>query len=177
MHLSEECISSEEIFNGNVIHVRVDKVKLENGSESFREVVHHNGGVCVLPLTDENEVIFVKQFRYPYMEAVLEIPAGKLEKGENHYDAGKRELLEETGCTCGNYQYLGQLYPSPGYVDEVIHLYLADKLEYQKQQLDDDEFLDIIKIPFEKAVDMVMSGEIKDSKTQVCILKAYMMKK
>ncbi len=177
MHLSEECISSKEIFSGKVIHVRVDNVKLENGAEAIREVVHHNGGVTVLPLTDENEVIFVKQFRYPYMEPVLEIPAGKLEKGENHYDAGKRELLEETGCTCGKYKYLGELYPSPGYVDEKIHLYLAEKLEYNKQNLDEDEFLDVVKIPFEKAVEMVMNGEIKDSKTQVCILKTALMRK
>lgn len=100
MHLKEECISSKEIFNGKIFKIKVDDVKLENGKTSIREVVHHNGGVCILPLTDKNEVIFVKQFRYPYMETVLELPAGKLEDGEEHYSAGKRELLEETGCTC-----------------------------------------------------------------------------
>lgn len=175
MHLNEECINSKEIFNGKVFKIRVDDVKLENGKTSVREVVHHNGGVCVLPLTDDNEVIFVKQFRYPYMEAILEIPAGKLEIGEEHYSAGKRELLEETGCTCTEYTYLGKLYPSPGYVDEIIHLYLAKGLEYQKQNLDEDEFLDVVKIPMEKAVEMVMSDEIHDSKSQVCILKTYIM--
>lgn len=173
MHLNEECIKSKEVFNGKVIHVRVDDVRLENGAESVREVVHHNGGVCVLPLTENNEVIFVKQFRYPYMEQVLEIPAGKLEKGEAHYEAGKRELLEETGCICSEYTYMGKLYPSPGYVDEVIYLYLAQGLEYREQNLDEDEFLDTVKIPFEKAVEMVMSNEIYDSKTQVCLLKTY----
>ncbi|HAS79250.1 MAG TPA: ADP-ribose pyrophosphatase [Ruminococcus sp.] len=177
MHLKEECISSKEIFNGKIFKIKVDDVKLENGKTSIREVVHHNGGVCILPLTDKNEVIFVKQFRYPYMETVLELPAGKLEAGEEHYSAGKRELLEETGCTCKKYQYLGKLYPSPGYVDEIIHLYLAQELEFSEQHLDDDEFLDIIKIPLEKAVEMVMSGEIYDSKTQVCILKTYISMK
>ena len=176
MHLLEECISSEEKFSGRVFKVRLDKVKLENGKTASREVVHHNGGVCILPLTAENEVIFVKQFRYPYMETVLELPAGKLEIGEDHAEAGKRELLEETGCTCKKYTFLGKLYPSPGYVDEIIYLYLAEDLEYSQQSLDEDEFLDIVKIPFDKAIEMVMANEIPDSKSQVCLFKTYMMK-
>lgn len=173
MHLLEECISSEQKFDGKVFKVKLDKVKLENGKTAFREVVHHNGGVCILPVTENNEVIFVRQFRYPYMESILELPAGKLEVGEDPSEAGKRELLEETGCTCRKYTSLGKLYPSPGYVDEIIHLYLAEELEYNEQKLDEDEFLDIVKMPFDKAVEMVMNNEIHDSKSQVCILKAY----
>lgn len=175
MHLNEECINSEKIFDGKVFQIRVDDVKLENGNNAVREVVHHNGGVCILPLTYDNKVIFVKQFRYPYKETILELPAGKLEKNEDHMSAGKRELLEETGYICHQMGYFGELYPSPGYVDEVIHLYIARGLEYKGQNLDDDEFLDVVRIPIEEAVNMVLSGEIKDSKTQVCVLKTYIM--
>ncbi len=175
MHLKEECISSKEIFNGKIFKIKVDDVKLENGKTSIREVVHHNGGVCILPLTDKNEVIFVKQFRYPYMETVLELPAGKLEAGEEHYSAGKRELLEETGCTCKEFRYMGYMIPTPAYCQEITHMYLATGLEGGKQNLDDDEFLEVVKIPLDKAVEMVMNGEIEDGKTQLALLKAKMI--
>jgi ADP-ribose pyrophosphatase len=117
----------------------------------------------------------VKQFRYPMHEATLEIPAGKLEPNENHYEAGKRELLEETGNVCSEYTFLGEIYPTPAYVTEVIHMYMAKGLTYQGQHLDDDEFLDVVKVSMHKAVEMVLNGEIKDSKTQIGILKAYYM--
>ncbi|MBE6845168.1 MAG: NUDIX hydrolase [Ruminococcus sp.] len=173
MHLEEKTISSQEIFDGKVFRVTKDMALLENGSEAVREVVHHSGGVTVIPITDNNEIIMVRQYRYAADKILLEIPAGKLEKGESHYDAGKRELLEETGCTCSEYKYLGELLPTPAYVTEVIHMYMAEGLEYSEQHLDEDEFLDVVKIPLEKAVEMVLSGEIKDSKTQIGVLKAY----
>lgn len=173
MHLEEKTVSSDEIYDGKIFRVTKDMALLENGKEAVREVVHHSGGVTVIPVTEKNEIIMVRQYRYPHNKALLEIPAGKLEKGENHYDAGKRELLEETGCTCTEYKYLGEVLPTPAYVTEVIHMYMAKGLEFSKQNLDEDEFLEIEKIPLEDAVKMVMSGEITDSKTQIGVLKAY----
>jgi len=173
MHLEEKTVSSKEIFNGKVFRVTEEDALLENGEQVKREVVHHNGGVTVIPVTEQNEIIMVKQYRYAQHKVLLEIPAGKLEKGESHYDCGKRELLEETGCTCREYKYLGEVLPTPAYVSEVIHMYMATGLEYSQQSLDDDEFLDIEKVPLEKAFDMVLKGEITDSKTQIGIMKAY----
>ena len=177
MHLEEKTISSDEIYNGRIFKVTKDMALLENGREALREVVHHSGGVTVIPITDNNEIIMVKQYRYPYHKAILEIPAGKLEKGESHYDAGKRELLEETGCTCSEYEFLGEVFPTPAYVTEVIYMYMARGLEFLKQNLDSDEFLDVVKLPVEKAFEMVMNGEIADSKTQIGVLKAYYLLK
>ena len=114
----------------------------------------------------------VKQYRYPFHEITCEVPAGKLNYGENHAECGRRELLEETGCTCREYIYLGEMYPTPAYNSEITHMYLAKGLEYKNQNLDEDEFLDVIKIPLEKALRMVMDNEIKDGKTQIVILKA-----
>ena len=175
MHLEEKKLSGETIYNGKIIDVERDKVLLENGSEAYREVVVHHGGVTVVPINEKNEVLMVRQYRYPHGKVLLEIPAGKLEKGEDHYECGKRELLEETGCTCKEYTYMGQVIPTPAYVSEVIHMYMAKGLEYQKQDLDDDEFLEVVKIPLEEAFKMVMDGEIADSKTQIGIMKAYYM--
>lgn len=173
MHLEEKTVSSEEIYDGRIFKVTKDTALLENGKEALREVVHHSGGVTIIPITEKNEIIMVKQYRYPHHKALLEIPAGKLEKGESHYDAGKRELLEETGCTCSEYEYLGEVLPTPAYVTEVIYMYMAKGLIFSKQNLDSDEFLDVVKIPIEKAAQMVMNGEITDSKTQIGVLKAY----
>lgn len=173
MHLFEQQKSSEIIYKGRIFTVTKDMVQLEDNSTADREVVHHNGGVCVVPITDDNCILMVKQFRYPMSEATLEIPAGKLEPNENHFEAGKRELLEETGNECLEYTFLGNIYPTPAYVTEVIHMYMAKGLIYKGQHLDSDEFLDVVKIPLDKAIDMVMNNEIKDSKTQIGVLKAY----
>ncbi len=173
MHLEEKKLSGETIFDGKIIHVVRDKVLLENGKEADREVVIHSGGVAVVPINNKAEVLLVKQYRYPHGRVMLEIPAGKLEPGEKHYDCGKRELLEETGCTCKRYTYMGEVIPTPAYVSEVIHMYLATELEYKEQDLDENEFLDVVKIPLEKAYRMVLDGEIADSKTQIGIMKAY----
>lgn len=173
----EETVSSKEIFSGKVIRVCHDDVILENGQSAKREVVYHNGGVCVLPLTREGDVVFVRQFRYPYRQEVLELPAGKLEKGEDPLESGKRELLEEVGATAKKITFLGELYPSPGYCAEVISLYLAEELSFTEQSLDEDEFLDVVKIPLSDAVKMVMENKIPDSKTQTALLKTYLLKK
>ena len=173
----EKTLNEKEVFAGRIIRVCHNEVLLENGQKAMREVVYHNGGVCVLPLCENGDVLFVKQFRYPYNEEVLELPAGKLEKGEEPLESGKRELLEEVGAKAESYTSLGKLYPSPGYCGEIISMFLAEGLEFSSQSLDEDEFLDVVRIPLEKAVEMVMSGEIPDSKTQTAILKTFLMKK
>lgn len=172
MHLFEKTVSSEPIFDGRVIKVRKDTAELENGETALRELVIHSGGVCVVPVTDEGEILMVKQFRYPFQEVLTEIPAGKLEVGEDHREAGLRELREETGAACGRFEYLGVCYPSVAYLTEKIHMYLATELTFDKQSLDEDEFLDVIKVKFEDAVKMVMDGSLPDAKTQCAILKA-----
>lgn len=175
MNFEEKKISSEEIFDGKVIRVCVDKVTLPNGKEGTREIVHHRGAVCVLPLTDDGDVICVRQFRYAHGEMVLEIPAGKLEEGdEDPREAALRELSEETGATCRSLKYLGKLYTSPAIFDEVIYMYLATGLSFGASHTDEDEFLEVKRIPLRTLVEMVMRGEIPDSKTQACILRAYL---
>lgn len=171
MHLEEKTLSSEQKFDGKIVKLYVDSVELEDGKKSFREVIKHPGGVCVLPMDEEGNVLFVRQFRYPHKKVLLEIPAGKLEYGENPSECGIRELKEETGCTCDRYEYLGSLIPTPAYCGEVIHMYLARGLHYGEQKLDSGEFLDIEKIPLDRAVEMIMNNEIEDSKTQIAVLK------
>lgn len=172
MHLEEKTLSSETIYEGVIFTVKKDSAELENGTVARRDIILHSGGVCVIPVTENNEIFMVKQYRYPFHEITCEVPAGKLNYGENHAECGRRELLEETGCTCSEYIYLGEMYPTPAYNSEITHMYLAKGLEYKKQNLDEDEFLDVVKIPLEKAIQMVMDNEIKDGKTQLVILKA-----
>ncbi len=177
MNLKEKQIEKNYIFNGKIINLRKDTAMLPNNTLAIREVVEHKGGVCVAPLTDNYELVFVKQFRYPYMEEILELPAGKRDSlDENPLDCGIRELKEETGITAQNMHFLGELYPSPGYCDEIIWLYMATGLSYGEQEPDPDEFLKVYKIPLEKAVEMVMNGEIKDAKTQTLVLKINYLK-
>lgn len=175
MHLSEKTIEKEVVFEGKIITVRKDKAELEDGTVAGRELVIHSGGVCVLPLTDENEVIMVRQFRYAFGEPLLEIPAGKLEPGEEHRLAGLRELAEETGASCESFDYLGVCYPSVAYLTEKIHIYLARGLKFREARPDEGEFLDVIRVPLEKAVQMAMNGEIPDAKTQIALLKTKML--
>ena len=171
MELFEKTLKKNYVFHGRIISVRQDEALLPNGKTALREVVEHNGGVCVAPLTAEKELIFVRQFRYPYSQVVLELPAGKLEKGEDPVEAGKRELEEETGNIAGRYIDCGVFLPSPGYCGEIIHLYAACDLTPTKMNLDEDEFLEAERIPLKKAVEMVMNNEIIDGKTQALILK------
>jgi ADP-ribose pyrophosphatase len=173
MDLTEKPVKQDYIYKGKIVNLRVDDALLPNGTTAKREIVEHPGGVCVAALTDNNELMFVEQFRYPYFEVVLELPAGKLEYGEDPFEAGKRELKEETGATAAEYEDLGKLYPTPGYCGEIIHMYLAKKLSFGEQNLDSDEFLEVKKIPLERAFQMVMNNELRDSKTQVGIVKTY----
>lgn len=177
MELFEKTLEVEQIFKGKIIDLTREKIELPNGNTSIREVIHHPGGVCVVPIDENGDVYFVKQFRYPFKSVLLEIPAGKLEKGEEHRVCGIRELKEEIGATAGKFEYLGCLYPTVAYDTEIIHMYLARDLSFGEQHLDEDEFINITKMPLEKAVQMVMANEIYDSKTQLALLKAYMILK
>lgn len=177
MNLTEKQITSEYKFKGRIINLRQDTALLPNGTTATREVVEHNGGVCVAALTDNNEVLFVRQFRYPYMEEVLEIPAGKRDNTtETPFNCGVRELKEETGATAKNFFPLGELYPTPGYCGEIIWMYGATELSFGEQNTDEDEFLEVERIPLDKAVEMILSGEIKDAKTQAAVLKLKLLK-
>ena len=177
MILEEKQLSSEYKFKGRIINLRQDTALLPNGNTATREVVEHPGGVCVAALTDNDELLFVKQWRYPYMEETLEIPAGKRDKkDEDPLECGKRELEEETGATAKEYIDLHPLYPTPGYINEVIYCYLATGLTFGEQNPDEDEFLDVLRIPLEKAVEMVLAGEIKDAKTQIAVLKVKVLR-
>ena len=168
----EKTLKRKDIFAGRIITVHVDDVELENGQPGYREVVDHPGGVCVAAVTKDRELLFVRQFRYPYHEVCLELPAGKLEKNEDPAEAVKRELMEETGSTGRNWQFLGNLYPSPGYCGEIIRLWSCEvDEETGRQDLDEDEFVECEKIPISRALEMVMNCEIPDAKTQVLILK------
>jgi ADP-ribose pyrophosphatase len=171
MIAEEKTISSELIYKGKIIEVRRETADLL-GKEVLRELVIHSGGVCVVAVTDDDEIILVRQFRYPFKEALLELPAGKLEAGEDHYGAGLRELAEECGATPDVYEYLGVIYPSVAYLSEKIHIYLAKKLQFGETNFDEDEYIDMVKIPFGKALEMVLSNEIKDAKTAAGIMMA-----
>ena len=171
--LKETPVSREEIFKGHIVHLVRDDITLPNGAPAKREVCLHNGAVCVVPLTDAGEIIMERQFRYPFDEVIWEIPAGKLDgKNEDVLEAAKRELREETGYAAEKYTFLGYLYPSPAILSEKIAMYLATGLQRGVQELDEDEFLDVVKVPFAEVVEMIMRGEIPDAKTQTAVLKA-----
>ncbi|MGN1095271.1 MAG: NUDIX domain-containing protein [Eubacteriales bacterium] len=171
--LSEKQLSREEIFDGVIIHLVRDKVELPNGRRATREVALHGGAVCVVPVTDDNDIIMERQFRYPFDKVIWEIPAGKLDKGETDpIAAAARELREETGYTAEKFEYIGEYYSSPAILSEKIYMYVATGLKKGERELDEDEFLDVVKIPFAKAVDMIMNDEIPDGKTQTAVLKA-----
>lgn len=175
MDLTEKTLSSEKIFDGRIIHVRRDAIRLPDGGEATREVVDHPGGVCILALDEENRALLVSQYRYPYGKVLREVPAGKLEYGEDPTEAAIRELKEETGATAGDFRSLGELYPSPGYCGEIIRMYLARDLTFGETHLDEDEFLNLERIPFGELVEQVLSGEIKDAKTIAVVLKGKLL--
>lgn len=174
--LEEKKISSKNIFDGIVLHVRFDEILLPNGKTSTREYCHHNGAVCVIPVTDEGEIVCVRQYRYAMGEDVLEIPAGKLDTpDEDHEEAALRELREETGATCGKISYLGEYWGTPAILDEKIYMYLAEDLTFGQTDPDEDEFLEIVKVPLATLVNMVMDGSIRDGKTQTAILRTHLL--
>lgn len=177
MSFIEKTISVKEIFDGRIIRVHVDDIELPDGSKSKREVVEHSGGVCVAPLTDDGELLMVRQYRYPFSRELLEVPAGKLEKGEDPLSAGIRELEEECGVVADKVVSLGEIYPTVAYCSEIIRMFAATGLHKTHQHLDKGEFLGVEKVKFEDALSMVMSGEIRDAKTVAAILKLELFKR
>jgi len=166
---TERTVSSNEIFNGKIIKVKVDTVILPNGNESKREIVNHPGAVGVLAITSENKLVLVKQYRKPMDEVLIEIPAGKLEVNEEPSNCALRELKEETGYTATNISQIASFYTSPGFADEYIYLFKATNLEAGVSMPDDDEFVEIIEVTYEEASQLVASEEIKDAKTLIAI--------
>lgn len=172
MELKEEMVSQQTVYEGIIVNVRRDKARLLDGRIANREVVEHPGGVAILALDREDNVAVVRQYRYPFHKVLLELPAGKLEPGEDPRVCGVRELEEEVGLVADEFIYLGGLYLSPGYSNEVLHLYLARGLRQGACHPDEDEFLEGERIPFARLVDMVMADEIHDAKTVAAVLKA-----
>ena len=174
-HLKETRLRSEVVYDGRIIRVDRDEALLENGTQAVREVVRHPGGVCVLALTENDEVLFVRQYRYPHEQVTVEIPAGKLEYGEDPETCGKRELLEECGCTADSFTYLGKIFPTPAYDTEIIRMYLARGLHFGEQSLDEDEFLEVERIPLERALSMALEDAFPDAKTQAALFRYAVM--
>lgn len=175
MNLYEKQLNSETVYKGKILTLRVDGVELPDGSKSVRECVRHSGGAAVL-LIKGDEVLLVRQYRYLYGKAIYEIPAGKLNDGENAAHAAARELEEETGYRAEVVPLL-TLYPSPGYTDEVINVYLAENYRFVGQKPDCGEFLDCVFMPLQKVVEMIESGELCDAKTVAAIYKYLSLKK
>jgi len=175
MDMREKKISGEVIFNGKVVKLEKDKVLCPNGNESIREIVRHPGGAAILAITDKEEVILERQFRYSYDEVIYEIPAGKLEKGEDPYYAALREFEEETGNKTEKLESLGVTYPTCGYSSEIIYLYLAKYFVKTATHFDDDEVIELEYIPLDDVIKMIEDGRIKDAKTIVAIMR-YLIK-
>ncbi|MCW9705597.1 NUDIX hydrolase [Aliifodinibius sp. 1BSP15-2V2] len=171
--LIEQTQSSEEIFNGRLLHVFLDHVRLPDGSTSTREWIKHPGASAVVPVFENGDVMLVRQFRYPVSQIFHEVPAGKIDPDENADTTAERELNEEAGLVCQQFQYIGHFYPGIGYSDEIIHIYAAWDIEAFDQQVDDDEFLLKERLPFKEAIEMVHSGEISDGKTMVSLLRTW----
>ena len=171
--LLERKLNSRKVFSGRLLHVYKDSVILPDGEKTTREYIKHPGATAVLPVFENGDVILIKQFRYPLSQIFYEVPAGKIDAGEDPETTGIRELQEETGLVCNHFSYIGHFYPSIGYTDEIIHLYIAWSINEKQTNTDDDEFLIPARIPFRDAIEMVQSGEISDGKTMICLLQAW----
>lgn len=176
MEFTEKKVHSDYIFRGKIMTVRVDDALLPNGKPCKREVCEHVGGVGILPIDEDHTVTLVHQYRYPYETTTLEIPAGKMDQGpENALECGRRELAEETGLRAETMIDLGEIWPSPGFMDERLHLYCAKGLTQGETNPDDDEFVEIVRMPFDELCERIASGEIHDAKTVAAIGKALIM--
>ncbi|MBO4933647.1 MAG: NUDIX hydrolase [Clostridia bacterium] len=169
---TEVTLSSECVYDAGFIKVMSDRVRLPNGRETGRTYVKHPGGVCVCAVDAEGNVAFVRQYRYAMAEEVLELPAGKIDEGESPEDCGRRELMEETGMTAEKFIPLGIMYPTPGYSNEGIYMFLAENAIRGAAKPDEDEFLDTLYMPFDKALYQSLTGAINDAKTVICMARA-----
>jgi len=169
---NEKTLTSQQVFDGRLLKVYRDEVELSEGGTSIREIVHHPGGAAVVALDGEGNVYLERQFRYPYRKVVTEIPAGKLEPGEDPAAAIRRELQEEIGATAGRWDSLGHIMPSVGYTDEMLYLFLARELTFGERHLDEDEFLEPFKLPFGEALAQAADGRISDGKTVAALFRA-----
>ena len=168
----EKQIEKQIVYEGIVVNVRRDVAEIQSGKHVSREVVEHPGGVAIVPVTQDNKALMVRQYRYPMEMELLEIPAGKLKYGEDPFDCAVRELSEETGCTAGRYVFLGAIYPSPGYCGEILYIYLALDLQYGEAHLDEDEFLSVEPVGMDEIIDRIMANEVPDAKSIIGIMKA-----
>lgn len=177
MELYEKTLSSKLVYDGGLLKVYRDDIELINGKTSWREVIRHPGAVVMVPIDKDGNIHLVRQFRYPYGKPVLEVPAGKLEFGEEPFPAAQRELSEEIGARAEQWTELGQMLPTPGFCDELQHVYLAEGLTFGDTHPDEDEFLDHVVMPLEEAVAMAVDGRLEDSKTVAAVLRAYLKRK
>lgn len=175
MDYTETLVHRLSGYKGLITSTTLDRVVLQNGEHTLREVVEHPGGVTVIPVDDDGYVYCVRQYRYPIKEHLLEVPAGKLEEGEDPLDCAVRELSEETGIYADEYIDLGKIYPSPGFCRETLYLYLARGLHFGAAHPDENEFLDVEKIHIDELVKLTMKNKLTDAKTVVAILKAKML--
>lgn len=175
MELTEKTLTSREVYRGRILRVREDTVRLPNGKTAEREVAEHPGGVGILAL-DGGDVLLVRQYRYAFSRVLTEIPAGKREPGEEPFVTAQRELREEIGATAGRWTELGALIASPGCYGEVLYLYMAQELTFGDTHLDEDEFLDVVRMPFDRAVELCMTGELTDAKTVIALLKGKLLR-
>lgn len=174
MDMTEKTLSGREVYRGRILRVREDTVSLPDGTTSTREVVEHPGGVGILVL-DGDEVLLVRQYRYVFSRVLTEIPAGKREPGEEPFTTARRELKEEVGAEAKSWTELGTLIASPGCYGETLYLYLAQELTFGETNPDEDEFLEVVRLPFEQAAAQCLSGELTDAKTVAAILKAKIL--
>ena len=171
MVVPEKKLNSEMVYDGKIIKVFKDDVSLGEKVKSVREVVRHKGATAILAVDSDKNAFFVEQFRYPVDMPLFEAPAGKIDPGEKPFECAKRELFEECGVTAEKWTELGPMLSSPGFCDEVIYLFLAEELSESAPNPDDDEFLDIKKIPLKTVLESVRKGEIPDAKTQILVLR------
>ena len=176
MDMTEKKLSSRRIYDGSVLRVHVDTVELPDGKQALREVADHPGGVGIVAIDENDCVLTVKQYRYVFSRVMEEIPAGKLEPGEDPDEAALRELREETGATPERILPIGELIVSPGAYGEVLHLYLAEGLSVAEASPDEDEYLELVRTPFSVMLSRVLTGELRDAKTVAGILKVYALR-
>lgn len=175
MIFEEKTLESQHIYKGAIINLRKDKVTV-SGGESYREIVEHSGGAVIGAITDDGNIVMVKQYRKAANRVMLEVPAGKRDDDEELIETARRELKEETGYTAGKIIPLGKMYPTPGYSEEILEIFLARDLIPGETDFDENEAIDILDYPLDDLVDMIMAGEITDGKTQVTIfmIKEYL---